>query len=140
MLPLPLQIDEALARIMVHLRVDALQKQLEAKNAQLQKYRESLELQVAERTAELSEINRQLREEIAARALHEVQLHKREQEFRELVENSPDTIARYDQDCRRIYVNPRLVAAMGGDRLRVLPVRSRSLAALEPRRLRHGDA
>ena len=28
--------------------------------------------------------------------------HKREQEFRGLVENSPDTIARYDRECRRI--------------------------------------
>jgi PAS domain S-box-containing protein len=33
-------------------------------------------------------------------------LHRREQEFRALVENSPDIIARYDRDCRRLYVNP----------------------------------
>lgn len=47
-------------------------------------------------------------------------LYRREQEFRTLVENSPDTIARYDRDCRRIYANPRLVADMGGDMARIL--------------------
>lgn len=36
----------------------------------------------------------------------EESLHAREQEFRALVENSPDCIVRYDQECRRVYVNP----------------------------------
>ncbi len=39
-----------------------------------------------------------------ARAL----LHKREQEFRALVENSPDFIARFDTQCRYLYANPSL--------------------------------
>ncbi|SDI22425.1 PAS domain S-box-containing protein/diguanylate cyclase (GGDEF) domain-containing protein [Paraburkholderia phenazinium] len=47
-------------------------------------------------------------------------LYKREQEFRTLVENSPDTIARYDRNCRRVYVNPRMVSALGGDMARIL--------------------
>lgn len=38
----------------------------------------------------------------------EKELVKREQEFRVLVEHSPDTISRYDRECRRIYVNPRM--------------------------------
>lgn len=38
----------------------------------------------------------------------------REQEWRALVENSPDTIARYDNMCRRIYVNPALAAMVEG--------------------------
>lgn len=42
-------------------------------------------------------------------------LHTREREFRTLVENSPDTIARYDRECRRVYANPKLVTNMGGD-------------------------
>jgi PAS domain S-box-containing protein len=33
-------------------------------------------------------------------------LYEQQQVFRTLVENSPDIIARYDRDCRRIYVNP----------------------------------
>jgi len=40
------------------------------------------------------------RKQMEARAL------QREQEFRVLVENSPDPIFRYDKDCRCIYVNP----------------------------------
>jgi diguanylate cyclase (GGDEF)-like protein/PAS domain S-box-containing protein len=50
----------------------------------------------------------------------EVLLRKREQEFRALVENSPDIISRYDLDCRRVYTNPRGVAALGGDAERIL--------------------
>jgi len=46
-------------------------------------------------------------------------LHQREQEFRTLVENSPDLVARYDHDCRRIYVNPAYlkVAEISHDKL-----------------------
>jgi PAS domain S-box-containing protein len=40
-------------------------------------------------------------------------LLQREQEFRTLAENSPDNIARYDADCRMIYVNPRLAQTVG---------------------------
>jgi PAS domain S-box-containing protein len=36
----------------------------------------------------------------------EEQLQSRESEFRTLAENSPEMIARYDRDCRCIYVNP----------------------------------
>lgn len=43
----------------------------------------------------------------------EQHLHKREQEFRALVENSPDYIARYDRDCRRVYINPVLERVFG---------------------------
>lgn len=44
----------------------------------------------------------------------------REQEWRTLVENSPDTIARYDAECRRIYVNPALCTILGGDMTAVI--------------------
>lgn len=40
-------------------------------------------------------------------------LHKREQEFRALVENAPDPIVRYDRDGRRIYVNPTFERLFG---------------------------
>ncbi|WP_374594531.1 EAL domain-containing protein, partial [Aquabacterium sp.] len=35
-------------------------------------------------------------------------LRKREHEFRVLVDHTPDTVARYDRDCRRTYVNATL--------------------------------
>jgi PAS domain S-box-containing protein len=36
-----------------------------------------------------------------------------EREFRTLAENSPDTIVRYDRECRFVYVNPLFEKAMG---------------------------
>lgn len=41
------------------------------------------------------------------------EIAERENAFRTLVENTPDTIARYDRNCRRIYVNPVLVSQIG---------------------------
>ncbi len=44
-------------------------------------------------------------------------LHRREQEFRTIAENSPDVIARYDRDGRYLYANPALqkLAGIPGD-------------------------
>lgn len=42
-------------------------------------------------------------------------LRAREQEFRALVEHSPDLVARYDTECRRTYVNPALAQALGAE-------------------------
>jgi diguanylate cyclase (GGDEF)-like protein/PAS domain S-box-containing protein len=41
------------------------------------------------------------------------ELSQREREFRTLVEHSPDTVARYDRDTRRLYVNPTFAALSG---------------------------
>jgi diguanylate cyclase (GGDEF)-like protein/PAS domain S-box-containing protein len=43
----------------------------------------------------------------------ELLLEQRASEYRTLVENSPDYVARYDRKCRRIYVNPQLCKDMG---------------------------
>jgi PAS domain S-box-containing protein len=51
--------------------------------------------------------------DITGRKHIEEQLAAREQEFRALVENSPDPIARYDRHCRRVYVNPALELLTG---------------------------
>jgi PAS domain S-box-containing protein len=50
--------------------------------------------------------------DITERKLLENELRQREQEFRALVEKSPDTISRYDRECRRIYANPALANDM----------------------------
>jgi PAS domain S-box-containing protein len=47
-------------------------------------------------------------------------LRIREQAFRALVEHSPDLVARYDADCRRIYVNPAAARSLGVDVPRLL--------------------
>lgn len=52
--------------------------------------------------------------DVSERRLTNERLRAREEEFRALAELSPDTIARYDTDCRRIYVNPALAAVLGG--------------------------
>ncbi len=51
--------------------------------------------------------------DITERKRAEERLHASEQAFRAVVEHSPDYIARYDLNLRRIYVNPALLALMG---------------------------
>lgn len=102
----PLQIEEIVARVATHINQHAMQKRLEAQNAELQRYREELEQRVAERAADLGESNRLLREEIGERKRMEQALAASEREFRTLAENSPDIIARYDRECRHLYVSP----------------------------------
>jgi diguanylate cyclase (GGDEF)-like protein/PAS domain S-box-containing protein len=52
-------------------------------------------------------------QDITDRQRHLEELRRREQEFRALAENSPDTISRYDRECRRIYANPALARLAG---------------------------
>ncbi|MDP1545559.1 MAG: PAS domain S-box protein [Anaerolineales bacterium] len=51
--------------------------------------------------------------DITERKQMEEALAAREREFRTLAENSPDNIARYDINCRTIYVNPTLEKTLG---------------------------
>lgn len=62
----------------------------------------------------------QLLQLVATRAAAELErtrsdriLRTREREFRTLAENSPDCIARYDTNCRTVYVNPALEKTLG---------------------------
>ena len=52
--------------------------------------------------------------DVTEHRLMERRLAKREQEFRTLVENSVDTVARYGRDLRRLYVNPAFAALVEG--------------------------
>jgi PAS domain S-box-containing protein len=47
-------------------------------------------------------------QDITERKQAEKLLHRREQELRALIENSPDAIARFDRDLRYVYVNPAI--------------------------------
>jgi PAS domain S-box-containing protein len=58
--------------------------------------------------------------DITKRKKTEAQLLASEQLFRALVENSPDFIARYDREFRRIYVNPAIQKLFGGPSEEVL--------------------
>lgn len=55
-----------------------------------------------------------LSRDITERKVIEEKLAAREREFRTLVEHSPDTVARYGRDLRRIYANPTFAASMKG--------------------------
>ena len=52
--------------------------------------------------------------DITERKRMEDEVAARERQFRSLTENSPDTIARYGRDCRRLYVNPTYAAQVEG--------------------------
>jgi PAS domain S-box-containing protein len=71
----------------------------------LQRLNEELEIRVRERTTELEQLNDIL--------IDEASLRQREQEFKALVENAPDVIARYDRELRHLYVNPAVELATG---------------------------
>lgn len=62
---------------------------------------------VNQKIQEINEINASLEMKVEERT---AALSAREQESRSLIDNSPDTIARYDRECRRIYANPALCA------------------------------
>jgi diguanylate cyclase (GGDEF)-like protein/PAS domain S-box-containing protein len=55
-----------------------------------------------------------LSRDVTERKHIEERLAAREREFRTLVEHSPDTIARYDSDLRRVYANPTFAALVEG--------------------------
>ncbi len=44
----------------------------------------------------------------------------KEQEFRTLTENSPNTIARYNRDCQLIYANPKFIKMVGQEAFQLL--------------------
>ncbi|HEY9860102.1 MAG TPA: PAS domain S-box protein, partial [Candidatus Obscuribacterales bacterium] len=51
--------------------------------------------------------------DITKRRRLEEEVYRREQEFKALVENSPDIIARIDKELRHLYVNPAIEAVTG---------------------------
>jgi diguanylate cyclase (GGDEF)-like protein/PAS domain S-box-containing protein len=64
-----------------------------------------LELRALRKKLEVK--NRKLQQEIAERK-------RAEEELCTILGNSPDTIARYDRECRRVYVNPALAGQVDG--------------------------
>ncbi len=116
----PLRVGEVLARIDMHLKLSRMRRQLQAQNASLQIHRQELESLVAERTAQLLASNRLLEAEIDERKKAQQALQERERQYRTLAEHTPDTIVRYDRQCRRVYANPKLVEELGGNLERIL--------------------
>ena len=74
---------------------------------------EELERRVEERTAELGDTNARLSEQMIERQRAIEVLHRREQDFKALLDNAPDVIARFDRELRYVYVNPAVEQATG---------------------------
>jgi len=96
----------------------------------LQQSHDELERRVLERTTDLLAANENLRHEMEERLLAEEALSSSERKFRTLAENTPDTIARFDKDCRRIYVNPACERLFGIDSVEVLGRKPSDLSPL----------
>ena len=71
----------------------------------------SHELQI--KNTELLDINQMLEAEIAERKQAQEALYRREQEFKALVENSPDIIVRFNRKLQHVYVNPAVEPITG---------------------------
>ncbi|WP_216819741.1 bifunctional diguanylate cyclase/phosphodiesterase [Zoogloea sp. LCSB751] len=65
---------------------------------------------VSQKIRQINDINASLENTVNERT---AALIAKEQESRTLIENSPDSIARYDRDCRRIFANPAFCSTVG---------------------------
>ncbi|CAG9268891.1 Diguanylate cyclase/phosphodiesterase [Paraburkholderia unamae] len=65
---------------------------------------------IKQKIEKINEINASLEQTVVDRT---AELVARERESRTLIENSPDTITRYDRDLRRTYANPAFCASAG---------------------------
>lgn len=81
--------------------------------AELRQAYEYLELKVQQRTAQLARSNESLQAEITERQHLENALRQREQEFKALVENAPDIIARLNHFGSHLYINPAIEQVTG---------------------------
>ena len=88
---------------------------------ELRKARDELGLRVLERTAELAEANRQLGLEITEHKRAQETLRKSEKRFRDLVENSPTSIA-IVQDDHIVYQNPEQRRLLGSLPRSIVPL------------------
>ncbi len=68
--------------------------------------------------------------DVTIRKRSEAALRQREEEFRALVEHTPDFVSRFDTQCRRIYANPALARALGVDQDSLLGSRPADLPAM----------
>lgn len=103
----PFEIDEVLARIKTHLSLREAQKELEAKNAQLQRAHQELERRVQERTAELASSNAALKAENAERRRAEDALRESQHLLRAIADNATAVLFVKDLDGRYLMVNRR---------------------------------
>ncbi|MGF6771691.1 diguanylate cyclase (GGDEF)-like protein/PAS domain S-box-containing protein [Paraburkholderia sp. GAS199] len=71
---------------------------------------ERMSTAIGQKIQKINEINASLEQTVITRT---AELVSREQESRTLIENSPDTITRYDREMRRTYANPAFCTSAG---------------------------
>ncbi|WP_206951979.1 bifunctional diguanylate cyclase/phosphodiesterase [Trinickia acidisoli] len=71
---------------------------------------ERMSTAIGQKIQKINEINARLEDTVTERT---AELARREQASRTLIENSPDTIARYDRELRRTYANPAFCLLTG---------------------------
>jgi PAS domain S-box-containing protein len=104
----PVETEELLSRVSLHITISWLQKELEEANA-------LLEERVLARTEELRKSNVQLQEEISERKQIEQMLRESEERYRTAIESSNDGVSIVEKD-RFIYVNQKLLEIFGYDK------------------------
>ncbi len=96
----PVHFDEVICRVNTQLELYTLRNNFnEKKNRQIN---------------DLKKVNKQICEDLNDCCSEQNDLASSEQQFRHLTEGSPDFVARYDDKCRRTYINPRLAQLLGG--------------------------
>ncbi|CAB3785367.1 hypothetical protein LMG28688_02019 [Paraburkholderia caffeinitolerans] len=85
---------------------------------------ERMRAAIGQKIQKINEINASLEQTIIERT---AELVARERESRTLIENSPDTITRYDRDVRRIYANPAFCSSSGSSLVEALGKRPSEL-------------
>jgi diguanylate cyclase (GGDEF)-like protein/PAS domain S-box-containing protein len=71
---------------------------------------ERMSAAIKQKIQKINEINASLEQTVIERT---AELVTKEQESRALIENSPDTVTRYDRTLRRVYANPAFCASAG---------------------------
>lgn len=105
---------EGLEEFSTHLAIAIQQAELYQR---LQQANTELKAKLEERTIQLQQLNQELEHRVSGRTNELTHayaaLYQREQEFRALVENSPDLIIRLSPDLLFTYVNPRVEQETG---------------------------
>ncbi|RIJ42434.1 PAS domain-containing protein [Pontibacter oryzae] len=76
----------------------------------------ALDKQLSLKNHELQELNTRLKQEVIARKQVEEALQKNETNYRNLIENSSDIIARFDKDLRYTFINKTVESTFGFSR------------------------
>ncbi|MFH2075095.1 MAG: response regulator, partial [Pseudomonadota bacterium] len=109
----PIRSEEVLARVNTHLALRHAQLELEARNAELETARNTLEERVRERSSELEQVNHTLREEINRHIQTLKALRESEARYRRIVDTANEGVWVIEPDSQTVSVNGRMAEMLG---------------------------